>query len=319
MRRARLTLFLKKNKLFMMKKILVVRYGALGDTIVTLPVLQSLKESGYSVTMAGNSRYGDFLLKYGHIDGFISFDGELLLPLFTGEGEDSLARYLEQFDLVLAYTDEFEPFSAGLKKSFTGKILFHPSGPSRVHEHIISYLLKPVRDIAARIIEIPEISIKGSATEKYFVIHPGSGSVHKNWSKEHFLSLYRHLSQDLDGCILLGYAEEDMKNFWYDNVPAEKIVQSSDMTTLLNLGAKAALYVGNDSGISHFFSAAGVRTAVIFGPTSPALWSPMGKDVRIVCKNIGCSPCDTAARASCIEKTCLTSISFRDVKKALKG
>jgi heptosyltransferase-2 len=41
------------------------------------------------------------------------------------------------------------------------------------------------------------------------------------------------------------------------------------------------LYVGNDSGISHLAAAMGVPSVVLFGPTSPVHWAPLGARVEI--------------------------------------
>src|SRR5262249_20309027 len=46
--------------------------------------------------------------------------------------------------------------------------------------------------------------------------------------------------------------------------------------------ARAGVYVGNDSGASHLAAAWGARTVALFGPTDPAIWSPVGASVTIV-------------------------------------
>jgi ADP-heptose:LPS heptosyltransferase len=46
--------------------------------------------------------------------------------------------------------------------------------------------------------------------------------------------------------------------------------------------ARAAAYVGNDSGVTHLAAAWGAPTVALFGPTDPAVWSPVGPRVTIV-------------------------------------
>jgi len=46
--------------------------------------------------------------------------------------------------------------------------------------------------------------------------------------------------------------------------------------------ARARLYIGNDSGITHLAAAAGCPTLAIFGPTNPAVWAPRGANVRVI-------------------------------------
>jgi heptosyltransferase-3 len=43
--------------------------------------------------------------------------------------------------------------------------------------------------------------------------------------------------------------------------------------------ARAGLFVGNDSGVSHLAAAAGAPTLSLFGPTAPEVWSPLGPRV----------------------------------------
>ena len=46
--------------------------------------------------------------------------------------------------------------------------------------------------------------------------------------------------------------------------------------------ARARLYIGNDSGITHLAAAAGTRVLALFGPTDPARWAPRGESVEIL-------------------------------------
>ena len=47
--------------------------------------------------------------------------------------------------------------------------------------------------------------------------------------------------------------------------------------------AQAGLYVGNDSGVSHLAAAFGAPTLALFGPTDPAQWAPVGAARRRPC------------------------------------
>ncbi len=45
---------------------------------------------------------------------------------------------------------------------------------------------------------------------------------------------------------------------------------------------RCALFVGNDSGITHIAAAVGAPTIALFGPASPAVWQPTGDNVSVI-------------------------------------
>jgi heptosyltransferase III len=55
------------------------------------------------------------------------------------------------------------------------------------------------------------------------------------------------------------------------------------LPALARVLAKSAHHFGHDTGISHLAAAVGVPSTVLFGPTDPAIWAPLGGHVRIVC------------------------------------
>jgi heptosyltransferase III len=45
---------------------------------------------------------------------------------------------------------------------------------------------------------------------------------------------------------------------------------------------RCALFVGNDSGITHLATAVGAPTVAMFGTASLPVWEPQGEKVRVV-------------------------------------
>jgi ADP-heptose:LPS heptosyltransferase len=58
----------------------------------------------------------------------------------------------------------------------------------------------------------------------------------------------------------------------------------------LELLSCADAFLGNDSGITHLAAAMGVKTIAVFGPTNPAIYSPIGPDVTVVASSDLASP-----------------------------
>ena len=83
--------------------------------------------------------------------------------------------------------------------------------------------------------------------------------------------------------------------------------------------ARSELYLGNDSGVSHLAAALGVVTAVLFGPSNVARWSPQGKNVTILTQNTECSPCTVSTMKNCPHRKCLTTLEPEYVITKLAG
>ncbi len=103
----------------------------------------------------------------------------------------------------------------------------------------------------------------------------------KSWPAEAFVALVRELSPDRPWLLILGPAEGEGPPALLrvsGAVPARELPPRA----LAALVARAGLYVGNDSGVSHLAAAAGAQTLVLFGPTDPLVWAPLGPKVAVV-------------------------------------
>jgi heptosyltransferase-2 len=111
--------------------------------------------------------------------------------------------------------------------------------------------------------------------DAFLAVHPGSGSRAKNWPLERFTETASRLSPERPWLLVAGPAEEEL-----DAPPGARLARNLPLRTLGALLARAGLFLGNDSGISHLAAACGTRTLALFGPTDPAQWAPVGPAVR---------------------------------------
>jgi len=115
----------------------------------------------------------------------------------------------------------------------------------------------------------------------FLAVHPGSGSPRKNWPAERFASLVEQVADDRPFLLVEGPADAEAA------APAARlpsVVHARELPPRV-LGAvlaRAGLYVGNDSGISHLAAAWGAPVITLFGPTDPAQWAPIGPRVRVM-------------------------------------
>lgn len=299
-----------------MKKVLIIRSGSLGDLILTLPVVQNFKKDGFEVFMAGQGLYRNFFEKYSDVNNFVPFDSSLFLPLFSGEKDNFLSDFLNEFDLIIFYDNKDTIQSRAIKKLFKGEILFWPVDKDELKIHIIDHLLIPVEKIVNITERIPVLKIK-KAEEILLVIHPGSGGKNKNYSREKFYRVLKKSKYEKFK-LILGPAEFDQYNWWKEKVGEEKILKTDSLDEIVEIVKTTDIYIGNDSGITHLFAASSTRTVAIFGPTSPLIWGPRGERVKIIFKKVGCNPCNGEKMKNCKSRICFDRVSIEDIIKTIE-
>lgn len=118
-------------------------------------------------------------------------------------------------------------------------------------------------------------------SSKILMIHPGSGGRKKRWEINGFTKVARWWRESCGGevLILLGPAEEQEEILWRQLGRVAKALSLLQIAALLS---RADLYLGNDSGVSHLAGAVGARGVVLFGPTDPQNWRPLGGSLSVL-------------------------------------
>jgi heptosyltransferase-3 len=246
---------------------LVIRPGAIGDFVLSLPALQCLGAEYYEIWVASPNVP---LVRFGHRTRAISSTGLDLLGI--GEPQDELLAMLHGFDSIVSWygsnRPDFRAFVQHLKLAFTffDALPFSPAGL-----HAIDFYLAQARTMVnCETDGTPRIPC-AEEREDFAVIHPFSSSPRKNWPLEKFRALARQL-------------ERRMPVFWCrgrEDPPLDAAVEIDDLYELARWLARARLYIGNDCGITHLAAAVGTPVLALFGPTDPAIWGPRGDNVRI--------------------------------------
>jgi len=286
-----------------MKRILVIRGGAIGDFILTLPTLKALRDAyphahieilGYKniAVLAEHRFYAQAVrsIEYGALASFFAKNSEL---------SADLADYFASFDLIISYL--YDPdgiFEMNLRRCGVENLIH---GPAKIEnsEHAAEQLARPIREIGASISDFaaklyPSSEDRHAAAEflgdhasPIIAFHPGSGSEKKNWPLENWIALGNHLlsQKDFGGSIMIvcGEADQDqvarLESIW-----ANRRVRFAKSLPLPHLAAlfENAIFVGHDSGISHLAAAAGANCVLLFGPTDPEVWGPRNENVRVM-------------------------------------
>jgi heptosyltransferase-3 len=286
-----------------MNRILVIRGGAIGDFILTLPALKALRDArpqahmeilGYQhiAVLAEERFYAQAVhsIEYGPLARFFARNSEL---------PAELADYFASFDLIVSYLyDPDRIFETNLRRCSVQNLI---CGPARIVEsagHAARQLARPIQkleinvvDFAARI--FPSIEDREFAREflasvppPMIAIHPGSGSHEKNWPLENWLGLFSRGNRfaDLKGLVVISGEADEAQADQLEREWKNRDVRFARNLPLPRLAAvlERSIFTGLDSGISHLAAAAGANCILLFGPTDPDVWAPMNESVRVL-------------------------------------
>ena len=247
---------------------LLIRPGAIGDLIVSLPALESLR-SGYLEVWVASPNVP--LVRFADRVRSIAATGLDLLGVV--DAPPRLLDDLRGFDSIVSWYGANRPDFRSLIRTLGLPFHFFPALPAHsTGYHATDFYLDQVRELCASTGEpIPRIPCLAKR-EDFAVIHPFSGSAAKNWPLENFRRMARGL-------------ERRMRVEWCAGPEDPPLVGAERFDDLYELAcwlARASLYVGNDSGITHLAAAVGTPVLALFGPTDPAVWGPRGSHVRVM-------------------------------------
>jgi heptosyltransferase III len=246
---------------------LAIRPGAIGDFIVSLPALECLQTDYYEVWAASANVP---LVRFADRVRAIASTGLDLVAV--SEPPTQLVEELRGFDSIVSWyganRPEFREEVARLGLPFT---FFPALPPEGAGVHATDFYLEQARTLAPCHSDgVPRISFNESR-QNFAVIHPFSGNSRKNWPLENFHELARQLEAEMPVRWCAGR----------EDPPLEGAARFDDLYELARWLARARLYVGNDSGITHLAAAVGTPVLALFGPTDPAVWAPRGEHVQV--------------------------------------
>ena len=303
---------------FMMQNCLVIQPGAVGDCILTAPLIRMLADLG-PVDVMGHTERLAVLEGRTQINRILSLEVPGLHQLFADDdGEassESLVELLSGYQLIVTFlADEKGVFQRNLARlaraeSKVEVVSVELRPPSDWPGHAAEFFVEQVRD------QFPGYEFAGwdilhkgpllQATDddeekgwamlaqanvhpqggNVVAIHPGSGGAKKCWPVENFRQVARELiGRGCQVVMLLGPAEmERWPGETIAQVQAEMpIICDASIADIAAMLSCCAVYLGNDSGITHLAGALDRDTIAIFGPSSSLHWRPLGAKVWVI-------------------------------------
>ena len=303
--------------------ILILHQGALGDLLLSLPALYSLRiyHRNHPWTLVGNTAnlvllhqrfYAQALRSHHEKDWAYLYWERPHLP-------EGFRTFLSGFERVYVFAPQSpDLLIRNLQTSGAFPVYWIPSFPESepkesvpdVQQRVLSawgipwvfpektlFLTDQDRQAAHQVLE--QIGIGGTPGFLPWAIHPGSGGRSKNWPLENFLNLAEQLKaqQKWQPFFILGPVEEEVSPGTAESIRARgfPLVRRLPLNVLAGLLELSAGYLGNDSGVTHLAAALNLPTFALYGPTDPGLWGPVGKGVVILRSQDCAAPVRTEA------------------------
>jgi len=280
----------------MFPDVLLIRPGAIGDTLMLLPALVGLSGQA-TVTLVGRQPGLGFVQE--HVHRVMDFEEARWHRLFLKKPEGRPLP-VSSTDLVVGFfTDADGSIRRNLKYYFprAPRFVFPSLPPEGVSVHVARYLCDclvraglPINadksmEAASRIALLGGSEPVGR--RDWILIHPGSGDPRKNHPPEFWLEVFaslcdREIPRGFRCGLLLGPAEERLCAHFQGKIQSTKGVvhfcpEKDELTALLR---KAAIYLGHDSGVTHLAGLLGIPTVVLFKGSDVVRWRPLGPRVH---------------------------------------
>jgi lipopolysaccharide heptosyltransferase II len=328
-------------------KILVLKFSSLGDVILSIPSLRSLKNKykNAKISVLVDLRYKDVLKNSPYVDEVLAYDIKES-PIFAKRFYNIIRLIRrENFNLAIDLQNNKKSHILGLlsmipkRYGYRRRLGFlltdslkddnQPVDPILHQERVLNLLGVDILDKSLKLWPTKEdfsyvdelLKKEWVAKEQKLVgfnISASSKWQTKKWPLDKFANLADQLTQRYNIRIVITGSLADKKE-------AEELAQQTkskpiiacgktDIMQLAALIGKCEVYLTADSAPMHIAAAVNTPFVALFGPTDPKRHLPPASQFSIIYKDIKCSPC---YKTKCESRECLKQISSEEVFKEM--
>lgn len=277
------------------RRLLFVTLSNIGDLVMTTPALVALNAAYPEavVDIVADPRSSELLTRcpfLGRLEHRVKREG--------AAGFLALVRRLrrERYDAIVDLRTDFLPWLLHARRR-SARWQAGGHGPHAVEQHfaVARRLLPPALAGAA----IPDTRVwlaesdlaRAAATlgdlpgPRRLVLAPGANWPGKRWPPAAYAALACELRADFDALVLLGSAADAAEagaHFEDTGLPTLDLMGRTSLLEAAAVMRLATLFVGNDSGLGHLASAAGIPSVTVFGPGRPERYRPWGSRASLV-------------------------------------
>jgi len=314
----------------MQKKILVLRYRFIGDTILTVPFLRNLRyaEPDAYIAWVVAPISSEVVRGIPYVNELIYWDPQTIHADSTGRHKSLKAKIefikmlrAKKFDKVYvlkrSLSSAIMAFLTGAKERvgfdtegrgvlLTKKVKYNHNqhevqnfldvlradGIKIVDDYLEAWISEDEKTWAAKFLEKNGFD---SLKQTLFAIHPFAANPKRAWHIDNFIDVAKAIQRDDKKNVIFLGGKRDTESIEYiykklDRKPLIAIGMTDIRQTMAILSFCRALLC-NDSGIMHLAAALDIPVVAIFGPQSPVKFGPYSKNAYVIYKAFPCSPC----------------------------
>ncbi len=309
--------------------ILIVKLGALGDVINTLPLAINLKThfnarihwlvEPLSYPLISGHRYIDHCILFDKYRWRIALNNVLeQIRKIRFDITLDLQRILKSsFFCLAAKTHRRVGFDRNRCKEMTWIFPFERIPPADPQAHMLNQYLE-----FASYLGIPSCTVRWEIPltadshfdlpPDYVVLNIGASKPANRWVPEGFAQLAQSIkTQHHIDCVLTGGPEDVNMAERITEIASRQVINLVGQTSLSELvevlhGCRVV--VSSDTGPMHLAVALGKNVVALFGPANPQRTGPFRG--KVISKNLHCSPCNLK---ECRDPVCMHAITPQDV------
>ena len=310
------------------KRILVLRYRFIGDTVLTVPFLRNLRRAEPHAFIAWVVAPGsaEVIREIPYVDELICWDPVTIHADSRGTHRTWKAKWQYIRELRRRHFDKVYVLKRSLSSALMAflcgapeRIGFDTEGrgilltrkvPYRHDRHEVENFLEVLRADGIEVLDdyleywtTPDeerraddllAQLGASGDERLVALHPFAAFPPRGWPLGSFAELSAKLAAaGYRPCLLGAPADrgllEPVRALF--DASCLDLVGVGNIRLTMALLRKAALFIGNDSGVMHLAAAAGIPMVALFGPQSPVRFGPWSERARVIYKQFSCSPC----------------------------
>lgn len=311
------------------KKILVLRYRFIGDTILTIPFLRNLRRAEPEAEIVWVVAPGSSDVVHGvpYVDELLYWDPVTIHADSRGAHRTLSSKLAFIKDLRRRRFDKVYVLKRSLSSAIIARLTGAPQRvgfdteargflltkrvPYRHDQHEVQNFLDVLRADGVPVIDdyleawltddekafaVDYLRSAGvSASDTVIALHPFTANPPRAWHHENFIELANRLQMLYDAKILIfgGKRDVPLAEMLREGINPEPVmaVGTTTLRQSMALLGRCNMLVCNDSGIMHLAAAMRVPLVALFGPQSPVKFGPWGKSCRAIYRAFPCSPC----------------------------